>query len=103
MFGLKSEEERLFERIDKADAQVARMKEFGLPDSMMEHFAKTLRTTSYAYKGMTAKTLVEVVKNGNPTLLKKWNRMWEQMEDGTLHPREVFELYKALTGRKHIK
>ncbi len=103
MFGFKSDEERLFERIDKADTEVARFRSLGLPNSVMEDFAKTLRTTSIAYKGLARKTMVAVIKSGNQRMLRKWNVMWKEMETGRLHPRELLAFYMALTGRKRIE
>lgn len=75
----------------------------GFPNAMIESFAKTFRTTSYAHKGLAAKTMVTVSMSRDPLVLGKWNEMWNEMQTNQLHPRELFEFYKKLTGRNKIE
>jgi hypothetical protein len=88
MFGLKSDEEKLFESIDKIDAQVAKLRETGHPDMMMmESIAKNRREIAFAYKGMMAKTMAAVAQSHNRAVHKKWSRMWLGIQNGSVHPR----------------
>jgi hypothetical protein len=50
------------------------------PNHMIEEIARTLRTTSYAYKGMTAQIMVEAAKSRNPAVLKKWDTKWKEIQ-----------------------
>src|SRR5207249_10566782 len=100
MFGLKSEEERLFEQIDKADAEVERMKSLGFHGTMLEAYARNLRKLSYSYKRLSRKTMVEVAKSRDPKIFAQWNGMWEEMREGKLHPRDLKIFYDTLTTHR---
>ena len=102
MLGLRSDEDRLFERIDRLDAEVAHLRSMGIYDSVVESFAKRLRIATYAYKGITRRTMAEVAKNHDPEIRERWDKMWPEIEAGTLHPREIFEFYRTLTGKKTV-
>jgi hypothetical protein len=102
MFWRRSEEERLFRIIDEVDSEITLSRLLGHPISVMEEVADALKTSSYSFKGIAAKTGAEVAKCRDPAILERWEMMWTQMEAATLHPREVFELYKVLTGRKKL-
>ncbi len=49
------------------------------------------------------KVMVELVVQRNPKDLEKWNRMWEEMKDGSLHPRELKEFYDSLMAKKNAR
>lgn len=100
MFGRKSDEERLFEEIDKLDREVSRTKSQGLDSTAIEEFARTLRMTSYSYKGLSRRTMIEVVDSHDPTVLSEWSKLWEEMKEGTLHPRELKTFYDRLRERR---
>jgi hypothetical protein len=102
VLGPRSDEDRLFERIDRLEAEVAHLRSMGIFDSVVETFARKLRIATYAYKGITRRTLAEVEKSRDPAVLERWDKMWPDIEAGALHPREIFEFYRKLTGAETI-
>ena len=100
MFGRRSDEERLFEEIDKLDAEVSRTKAQGPDSTAIEEFARTLRMTSYSYKGLFGRTTIEVVDSHDPAVSSEWSKLWEEMKEGKLHPREPKAFCDRLRERR---
>ena len=98
MFG-KSEEQKMFEEKDNLDKEVERVKASGSDPSSLEEFAKTLRMMSYSYRGLSRRTMVEVIKSHDPRALEEWNGLWEEMKQGTLHPRKLKAFYERVKAR----
>jgi hypothetical protein len=99
-FKRKSDWEKLFEAVDRADAEVARMKAQGVDATEQELYAKVLRQNSYSFKRLSRTTMVELVKRNDPKELAKWSKMWEKMKEGRLHPRELKSFYDSLVARE---
>ena len=95
----KSDWEKLFEAIDKADAGAARAKAQGMGATTRELYAKALRKNSYSFKRLSRRTMVELVRRNNPEELAKWNKMWDEMKEGRLHPRELKAFYDDLMAQ----
>ena len=98
----KSEWEKLYEAVDKADAKAAAGRSAGLDATELERYARILRINSYSFKRLSRTVMVELIKNPDPMALAKWDEMWEEMKGGRLHPRELKTFYDTLMAKKRI-
>ncbi len=96
----KSEWEKLYEVVDKADAETKRVKALGLDSTGQERYARILRINSYSFRRLSRTVMVELIKNPEPKALAKWDKMWDEMKEGKLHPRELKAFYDSLMAKK---
>ena len=89
MLRAESEEERLFQHLDKVEAEIEKLGSLGLRDKSLEQIAKRLRISLYSYKRLSSNTMIEVVRTHDQKVFAAWNEMWEQMKEGKIHPREL--------------
>jgi hypothetical protein len=91
-----SDEEKLFKRLDQIEAEIEKLESFGLHDESLEQISKRLRKSLYSYRRLSSNTLLAVVRSKDEKLFSEWNSLWEQMQDGKLHPRELKAFHDRL-------
>lgn len=96
MLRTESDEERLFEHLDKVEAEIEKLSSLGLRDKSLEQIAKRLRISLYSYKRMSSNTMIEVVRTHDQEIFSVWSEMWEQMKEGKVHPRELKAFHDRL-------
>ncbi len=96
MLRIESDEERLFEHLDKVEAEIEKLGSLGLRDKSLEQIAKHLRISLYSYKRMSSNTMIEVVRTHDEEIFSFWTEMWEKMKEGKVHPRELKAFHDRL-------
>ncbi len=96
MLRSQTEQEHLFEHLDKIEADVEKLRSLGVDDENLERIAKRLRIALYSYKRLLSNTIIEVVRTHDETVFSKWNEMWVEMKEGNIHPRELKAFHDGL-------
>ncbi len=96
MLRIQTEQERLFERLDMVEAELTKLRSLGMNDEGLEQIAKRLRISLYSYKRLSSNTMIEVVRTQDQRIFSEWNRMWEEMKEGNIHPRELKAFHDRL-------
>ena len=96
----KTDWEKVLNAVDMADAEAGRARAQGMDPTKQELYAKALRKNSYSFKRLSRRTMVELVKRNDPEALATWNKMWDEMKEGRLHPRELKAFYDNLVATK---
>ncbi len=99
MLGRKDQYEKEFERLDKIEAEVTRLRRLGIEPKILSDFSQIYRRTMYALNGLTANTMLEVLKSGDERDLAEWNEMWNAIQQNKIHPREVKAFHDRLLKR----
>ena len=96
MLRSQTEQERLFEHLDWVESEVEKLRSLGLDDENLGRIAKRLRITLYSYKRLSSNTMIEVVRTHDQRVFSEWNKMWEEMKEGKIHPRELKTFHDRL-------
>jgi hypothetical protein len=96
MLQTQTEQDRLFEHLDRIEAEVKKLQTLGINDVGLEKIAIKLRISLYSYKRLSSNTMIEVVRTHNGQIFSRWSQMWNEMQDEKSHPRELKSFHDYL-------
>jgi uncharacterized tellurite resistance protein B-like protein len=92
-----------YEGLDKLEAEIARLKETGLDARTLESFAEHLKKAMYSEDRLSRKTMVEVIKTGDESMIAEMTGLLEKMKDAKVHPKELRALHDRAKAFNKMK